>query len=123
MSKINNEVLFRLAMSALAADKKSFRLSCLTAVRILQKDSPELAKKLACALSSYDVGAHPLRGQNLVPPPADKESGLELAKVVTQPSEEVPILDPHLSQRIDRFIQEHLSSQELMKAHLALAKL
>ncbi len=114
----NNDLLYRLAVSALTADKKSFRLSCLTAVRTLQKDSPDLAQKLAQALSNYDVGANPLRGMDLSPPPSDRESGMELAKVIAHPSQEVPVLNEQLSQKVERFIQEHLAGEELMKEGL-----
>jgi SpoVK/Ycf46/Vps4 family AAA+-type ATPase len=115
MSQKLEDLIAALALSSMNGDAKTFRLNCLTAIRLLQKTNPTKANVIADTLANFQAGANPLRGVGLTPPPLDRESGLDLAKVIAQPSQTSPILPAGLLLKLDRFLHEHLSAGALLR--------
>ena len=108
------DLLVDLTISALRGDTKETRSIALTSSRVLRKQYPEHAARIASAIAQRDAGAEPLRAVGIMPIPADQESRLSLASVESPSSDEQPIFESGISQRIQRFLEQHLAGEKLL---------
>lgn len=96
-------------------NRQRLELLSLNAIRSLKDESPDIADKLGTLLSKYSASGSSLRWHGAEPPPADTDAGLALVRI--QPVGEAlePILKPAVREVIDRFLQERLECERLLR--------
>ena len=113
------DVLVDLSVSALREDQRSVRTIVLTACRLLKKTHPDRAKLIASALVQKDAGTDPLRAVGMMSIPSDQESQLSLASIEPFIPDEEPIFEEALQQRVQRFLEQHMAGDKLLKNGIA----
>lgn len=106
----------RLIRAALNDDKRTVRNIAMQIVRQTRESHPGVSAEIANALAHSNVGANPLRGLNISPPPLDSDTRSSLVDITEPEILPPPVLSSQIYQAVEVFISERLNSQKLLSA-------